>query len=193
MHACRSRASGRMASRRARPRPTWPSWSTPLRAACARCSTARRDGCGSWCAPCVLVQHSAQGGPHACQQPSPGWLGPKLPLRQAHAFGRQAHARRRVHQPQGCIATSNTHAWVRIPSTDGIVAVIHAHVCACVRVQDMQGYSRANSPPLSVSLKTLHILADHYPVRPGPLRRCMTALHCHCAALPLGTSEDGVP
>ncbi|GFR46882.1 hypothetical protein Agub_g8523 [Astrephomene gubernaculifera] len=38
-----------------------------------------------------------------------------------------------------------------------------------VWLMDMKGYSRANSPPLSVSMATLRILADHYPER---LHRC---------------------
>lgn len=28
------------------------------------------------------------------------------------------------------------------------------------------GYSRANSPPISVSIETMKIFADHYPVSP---------------------------
>ncbi|KXZ55859.1 hypothetical protein GPECTOR_2g1410 [Gonium pectorale] len=38
-----------------------------------------------------------------------------------------------------------------------------------VWLMDMRGYSRANSPPLSVSMATLRILADHFPER---LHRC---------------------
>ena len=34
-----------------------------------------------------------------------------------------------------------------------------------VWIMDMKGYTRANSPPLSVSLATLRILADCYPER----------------------------
>ncbi|GLI58713.1 hypothetical protein VaNZ11_000466 [Volvox africanus] len=38
-----------------------------------------------------------------------------------------------------------------------------------VWLMDMRGYSRANSPPLSVSMAVLRILADHFPER---LHRC---------------------
>ncbi|KAG2498276.1 hypothetical protein HYH03_003537 [Edaphochlamys debaryana] len=38
-----------------------------------------------------------------------------------------------------------------------------------VWLMDMKGYSRANSPPLGVSMATLRILADHFPER---LHRC---------------------
>ncbi|KAG2451489.1 hypothetical protein HYH02_004087 [Chlamydomonas schloesseri] len=38
-----------------------------------------------------------------------------------------------------------------------------------VWLMDMRGYSRANSPPLGVSMATLRILADHFPER---LHRC---------------------
>ncbi|MEW5306164.1 MAG: hypothetical protein WDW36_008651 [Sanguina aurantia] len=34
-----------------------------------------------------------------------------------------------------------------------------------VTILDLDGYSRANSPPLSVSLATLRVLVDHYPER----------------------------
>ena len=34
-----------------------------------------------------------------------------------------------------------------------------------VWIMDMRGYSRANSPPINVSLATLRILADSYPER----------------------------
>ncbi|GLC43886.1 hypothetical protein PLESTB_000919300 [Pleodorina starrii] len=38
-----------------------------------------------------------------------------------------------------------------------------------VWLMDMRGYSRANSPPIGVSMATLRILADHFPER---LHRC---------------------
>ncbi|GAQ80813.1 Sec14p-like phosphatidylinositol transfer family protein [Klebsormidium nitens] len=48
---------------------------------------------------------------------------------------------------------------------ESTVAAMPPGVEQWVWIMDLQGYSRANSPPLSVSYATMKILADHYPER----------------------------